>query len=533
MTNCRSEKGQAIILLAFAVVAMLAFTALAIDIGIIWVTKSQLQNACDSAALASAVEMPNQTEAGNTALEYLRLHNIVEDNQHDIIISYPTSLFDNKVLVQVSKKCNLFFAPILGRKFAVVQAEAEAEYVATIYLAGFTSRDEYGIVGLVNYSVFGYHAKREWGDPYSTRWNWGTANPYYSDDGYLYVFEATDRWVATNGPLIQVEIFDPDSYNKYDVGPGLPEPSEPWQCPGKEEAEKEVVHSKEWSWVKGGLGEPKIPIRVDELWEANGMTFHDNTAFTRTRYTLYSPDGEEIAHAEYDGLNPSPTNDELFANTDLHWVTPSEYAAEDGTRHCPVCSFFGSFLIDTNEYGTGTYVLRVQGIYGSSGQYYNLRVGSPHHGGQPVPHDVWGIPQSEQIYIFGVGRMLINFNTPYAQDCDVPIDISLGWIPKEVADAWVYIDKFDTDIGTDIRLTYRLFRGANEHIDDEWPWEGTRTENNTWTNGGKPDRVHIPENWGGGYLRVTYQAANTDTTCWRMWIEGSGANQNAVIRLTK
>lgn len=538
----REQKGQSIIIITFAVVALMAFTALAVDIGIIWITKSQLMNACDAAALASVVEMPDQDAARDTAIEYLRLHNIEDDDVHDIILSYPESVFDNKIRVQVSKQCTLFFAPIIGREYATVWGDAEAEYVSYLPMTGFSTREEYGAVGLVNYSVFGYHTQRQWGDPYSAYYEgsgYGDLNPWYDDDGYDYSFDVTEDWVAAYGNLVQVDIFDPDSYNKYDVpGDDDPNPSTPdTRCGGS------VNHNWTNPWVEGEPTGPKTPIRVDEMHEAHGKRYSDGTAFTKTRYSIYSPAGVEVAHAEYAGAYRSVANDAVYANTDLHWVTPAEYAATDGTYHCPACSFYGDFLFDVSTYGTGTYIVRVSAVSGSAGQYYNLRVGPPHHSRQPVLDTTpWGVSDESKLFIFGNGRLTINFNTPYRSNCAVPIEVTLGWVPAEAEDGWVYVDKFDTDIGFE-SLEYKLFYDPGdgvfvEYTDAEWPWTGTRAYNDTWTSGGEPDRVHIPVGWPpgggeGGYLRAAYSAANTDTSCWKMWFEGVIPGHGKVIRLTK
>jgi len=51
----RSERGAALIHMAIAMVALMAFSALVIDYGIFWVARRQAQNAADSGALAGAI----------------------------------------------------------------------------------------------------------------------------------------------------------------------------------------------------------------------------------------------------------------------------------------------------------------------------------------------------------------------------------------------------------------------------------------------------------------------------------------------
>ncbi|MGB9641068.1 MAG: pilus assembly protein TadG-related protein, partial [Anaerolineales bacterium] len=60
----KQEKGQAIVLIALAMVVLLGFTALAIDGGMLYSDRRHAQNAADAAALAGALQKANnQTNA--------------------------------------------------------------------------------------------------------------------------------------------------------------------------------------------------------------------------------------------------------------------------------------------------------------------------------------------------------------------------------------------------------------------------------------------------------------------------------------
>jgi Flp pilus assembly protein TadG len=64
------ERGQVIVLTAFAAVVVLGFGALAIDVGFFARTKRDLQNDADAMALAGAQEVPNQALATSKAQEW-------------------------------------------------------------------------------------------------------------------------------------------------------------------------------------------------------------------------------------------------------------------------------------------------------------------------------------------------------------------------------------------------------------------------------------------------------------------------------
>ncbi len=57
MNKAHNDKGFALVYLALIIVALMALVGLAVDIGYMYVTKSQLQNASDAAALAGAAKM--------------------------------------------------------------------------------------------------------------------------------------------------------------------------------------------------------------------------------------------------------------------------------------------------------------------------------------------------------------------------------------------------------------------------------------------------------------------------------------------
>jgi Flp pilus assembly protein TadG len=69
MNTHPKERGQALIMIAFAAVGLFALTALAIDGGAAFSKDRQAQNAADAAALAGALALTRATDAaaGHTA----------------------------------------------------------------------------------------------------------------------------------------------------------------------------------------------------------------------------------------------------------------------------------------------------------------------------------------------------------------------------------------------------------------------------------------------------------------------------------
>ena len=68
LKNC---KGTAAVTTALMMTLILGFCALVVDIGIVSIHRSRLQNAVDSAALAAAQDLPSTSDAAGTARTYL------------------------------------------------------------------------------------------------------------------------------------------------------------------------------------------------------------------------------------------------------------------------------------------------------------------------------------------------------------------------------------------------------------------------------------------------------------------------------
>lgn len=118
------QQGSAMVLIAIAMVAILGFTALVTDIGLMALDKERLANAVDAAALAGAHELPvNPFKAREVAASY------AQSNGCDSAI--PTVLADNdrpnsKITVTASREVNFIFARILGFNTSTVNARATA-----------------------------------------------------------------------------------------------------------------------------------------------------------------------------------------------------------------------------------------------------------------------------------------------------------------------------------------------------------------------------------------------------------------------
>ena len=83
---CKDESGAVMVIAAFALVTFLTVASLVTDLGLRYYQKSRLQNALDSAALASVTCLPDKVRARNVALEYVQKNGFSTD---DVIVEFP------------------------------------------------------------------------------------------------------------------------------------------------------------------------------------------------------------------------------------------------------------------------------------------------------------------------------------------------------------------------------------------------------------------------------------------------------------
>jgi hypothetical protein len=136
LTRLRSERGQALILAALAMVVILGFAALAIDVGYWYSQKREVQNAVDAAALAGAQELPdNPAGAETVAREYLTKNGVSEANGDTVSITFrrtdpegdPTEW--DTVVIEVERPAEAWFAKVFGINEALIKdVRAAASY---------------------------------------------------------------------------------------------------------------------------------------------------------------------------------------------------------------------------------------------------------------------------------------------------------------------------------------------------------------------------------------------------------------------
>lgn len=118
------QRGFALVVLSVGIAALLGFTAMVTDIGLLVLNKERLANAVDAAALAGAQELPaNPAQAINTAGNYALLNGCSPEQP---TVSAYESHQNSKITVTATKQVNYTFAKVLGITSGTVSARASA-----------------------------------------------------------------------------------------------------------------------------------------------------------------------------------------------------------------------------------------------------------------------------------------------------------------------------------------------------------------------------------------------------------------------
>ena len=227
------QRGQAIVLIALAMVGLLAITGLAIDGATVVTRRADLQRATDAAVLGGVVELVegDQNDADNKAQELFAGNAVLVP---DANVGFdPESCPDNdtcfwsdapagdqlgayRYRIRSSMPVQLSFLNVIGFSLARVEAEATAEYFPQADLFA-SSTLESGVIKTSIQSIFGPHICTSYGDPYTPNaatGNNGAPNPWWDElQGTYHYRIRVPRSFVQNYSTLRVELMDPDSYD--------------------------------------------------------------------------------------------------------------------------------------------------------------------------------------------------------------------------------------------------------------------------------------------------------------------------------
>ena len=110
----KREEGNVLVIIAFAMLVIMGFSAVGIDMGVMLTARNQLQSAVDAAALGGASGLiVSQAEATSRAITFAGLNTCINEPVTITAadVTFPTA---SRVMVQATRVLNLFFARVLG-----------------------------------------------------------------------------------------------------------------------------------------------------------------------------------------------------------------------------------------------------------------------------------------------------------------------------------------------------------------------------------------------------------------------------------
>ncbi|UCG25854.1 MAG: hypothetical protein JSW55_07655 [Chloroflexota bacterium] len=467
------ESGQGIVLFALVMVVLLAFVALAADVGLAFVRSSQFSAAIDAAALAGTIDLdPN----GNDTFQAdIRAEQFLGANGWPT--STLTSMSSSRSFTQfglptysltATWPVQFYFARAIGLSDYSVTRKATASYYAQAEILT-PSAYEKGHVRTATQFIFGPDGCAVQGDPVSTRLSTPDAtNAYYPmfDGEFGYRIVVDENYVASN--TLRVELFDPDSYNnrgdntqvQHSLSDGRPANELDCQATTAGAGDRCIIETGES--VTAVNQNPFWLQRVDVNWSDQcGLLAQDGLGDVITTYELFFFDegGEREVLATY-----TVDNARDYVHTDLKWSSP-------GAPSSQVPADKGSFEINLNDVpindlGQRTIEIDVQTTKGSGKNAWDLWAGPPsgYFTSQGIPALSADVNQRNLqlannpadysvpgVSVFAIGRMPLTHLVD-----DTSIKLPLAPIESTLGGGIVYATVYDLDPGggsTDMNFT--------------------------------------------------------------------------------
>jgi hypothetical protein len=125
MKKNRNERGQSLVIIAIAFLALVAMVALIIDGGSLYLNRRNAQTAADAAALAGAHELC-VNKGSDSAIQDIVDQYAITENGATAVENVDIDRTNKAVVVQTMLETSSFFAGILGYESNTVRAEASA-----------------------------------------------------------------------------------------------------------------------------------------------------------------------------------------------------------------------------------------------------------------------------------------------------------------------------------------------------------------------------------------------------------------------
>ncbi len=430
------DRGAVLPIFAVAILALIAFAALAVDLGWVYLNGARQQRAADAAALAAVVNLPPESGAWEastsyaTALEYAQRNGYVASEvSPQQVFTASGNIVPNRMQVDVTRTFDTFFFDLFGVNDLTLTRRAIAEFLPPLQLgsdqpalgafpAGTGCDPAAPLPGCIDpanpatwggtnpglwVAINGRFTAKEQGDPFTTQCllsssptSCTSGNGEFEPDGNYYGIE-----VPSGASVLTVELFDPAFW--------------------------------------GALGTFQVGAG-DQAWFSGGQF--------DTTFTLLGPDDTSA--------NPKDNSDVLCSRT-----FPADVQFDPATgRMLPgsPTNFTAETLCSVGT-TPGIHVLRVTVESGRGHAANGFSIRASTNGGAPK--------------VYGIGRMGLRTNQPISnprfQLANVPpsyagrtLTVSLFDPGESTGNAWVYFSGRATDFNCSIDV--RELQGGTQSL---------------------------------------------------------------------
>jgi Flp pilus assembly protein TadG len=481
------QQGQSLVILTFAMIGLLAFMGLALDLGIVYGRRIQLRRATDAAAMAAVIEPSSTTPISLTvrADQFVSVNGFPQALVTATRVLSPAAGSARVVRVDAALTVDTMFMHLVGVPTVGIQESSQAEFVSPVETLvsqptvvsspTISPTVVYGIVQDWNLLAIGPDGRADWGDAYlPLELSPGVPNPAYDDLRGIYPFRI---FVPSEYPsdILLVEILDPGSSN--------------FQCGGGG-----YVHN-------AATGEPQC------------MDGHSSNPTTETEYTLLYFDTDGYRHV----IDTRGWGDDNPV-TDMRWVTAFTVRLSDYPD------------IFTTDSGSRSFYLEVGTTSGGRANGFHLWAGPPN----TLPDDLdsrnaalLANPDREDtggVFVYGQGYLPLN-----TYPAHTPITMTLAYIPPEAAGHTVSVYNFDLDCLSGSQVEFYLegtpsFSPQAASISCTGAWASTALQ------------IPGPDRFFGAFLRARYTEGSTSWTgnesTWRLEYDDL-VTQLATVRLVQ
>ncbi|UCH86065.1 MAG: hypothetical protein JSU97_05855 [Dehalococcoidia bacterium] len=136
LAKAREEQGQGLVVATLAMVVILAFAAMAIDVGLFLHERRELQKAADAAALAGAAELPGSPADAMQKAHEWAANNGIDGGEFGSVEIVTTYVPNDSITVRLQRDVPFAFARVLGFTSDTMSADATARIGSPAGMSG-------------------------------------------------------------------------------------------------------------------------------------------------------------------------------------------------------------------------------------------------------------------------------------------------------------------------------------------------------------------------------------------------------------